>query len=353
MTSFASDNVTGIAPAILAALQAANEGSAPAYGEDAVTARLTEQVSELFERDCAVFPVATGSAANSLAMAALVPRYGAVYCHREAHLNVDECGGPEFYTGGAKLVALDGAHAKIDAAALEAAVDGAGDVHRVQPAALSITQASEKGAVYTTSEVAALAAVARRHNLAFHMDGARFANAVARLGCSPAAITWKAGVDVLSLGATKNGALAAEAVVFFDPKQAGDFAYLRKRGGHLLSKMRFLSVQLEAYLSDDLWLANARHANAQAARLAEGLERLPGARLLSPVEANEIFVALPEAVIAGLEARGFEFFRWGRPEEGQVRLVTAFDTAPEAVDAFLAAAAALCADGDAATRARA
>ncbi|WP_299615914.1 low specificity L-threonine aldolase [Pelagibius sp.] len=351
MSSFASDNVTGIAPAILAALQAANAGSAPAYGEDAVTARLSERVSHLFERDCAVFPVATGSAANSLAMAALVPRYGAVYCHREAHLNVDECGGPEFYTGGAKLVALDGAHAKIDAAALEAAIDGAGDVHRVQPAALSITQASEKGTVYTAAEVAALAAVARRHNLAFHMDGARFANAVARLGCSPAAITWQAGVDVLSLGATKNGALAAEAVVFFDPPRAGDFAYLRKRGGHLLSKMRFLSVQLEAYLSDGLWLANARHANAQAARLAEGLERLPGARLLSTVEANEIFVALPEAVIVGLEARGFGFFRWGRPEEGQIRLVTAFDTAPEAVDAFLAAAADLCGGGD--TRARA
>ena len=351
MTSFASDNVTGIAPAILAALQAANEGSAPAYGADAVTARLSERVSALFERDCAVFPVATGSAANSLAMAALVPRYGAVYCHREAHLNVDECGGPEFYSGGAKLVALDGPHAKIDAAALEAAIDGAGDVHRVQPAALSITQASEKGAVYRPEEVAALAAVARRHNLAFHMDGARFANAVAHLGCSPAEITWQAGVDVLSLGATKNGALAAEAVVFFDPQRAGDFAYLRKRGGHLLSKMRFLSVQLEAYLSDDLWLANARHANAQAARLAEGLERLPGARLLSPVEANEIFVALPEAVIAGLEARGFGFFRWGRPEEGQVRLVTAFDTAPEAVDAFLTAAADLCGGGD--TRARA
>ena len=351
MSSFASDNVTGIAPAILAALQAANEGTAEAYGADAATARLSERVSALFERDCAVFPVATGSAANSLAMAALVPRYGAVYCHREAHLNVDECGGPEFYTGGAKLVALDGAHAKIDAAALEAAVDGAGDVHRVQPAALSITQASEKGAVYTAAEVAALAAVARHHGLAFHMDGARFANAVARLGCSPAAITWQAGVDVLSLGATKNGALAAEAVVFFDPKQAGDFAYLRKRGGHLLSKMRFLSVQLEAYLSDGLWLANARHANTMAARLAEGLGRLPGARLLSPVEANEIFVALPEAAIAGLEARGFGFFRWGRPEDGQIRLVTAFDTAPEAVDAFLAAAAALCAGSDARARA--
>ena len=351
MTSFASDNVTGIAPAILAALQAANEGSAPAYGADAVTARLSERVSDLFERDCAVFPVATGSAANSLAMAALVPRYGAVYCHREAHLNVDECGGPEFYSGGAKLVALDGAHAKIDATALEAAIDGVGDVHRVQPAALSITQASEKGAVYRPEEVAALAAVARRHNLAFHMDGARFANAVARLGCSPAEITWQAGVDVLSLGATKNGALAAEAVVFFDPPRAGDFAYLRKRGGHLLSKMRFLSVQLEAYLSDGLWLANARHANAQAARLAEGLERLPGAHLLSPVEANEIFVALPEAVIAGLEARGFGFFRWGRPEQGQIRLVTAFDTAPRAVDAFLAAAEDLCGGSD--TRARA
>ncbi|NIA70464.1 low specificity L-threonine aldolase [Pelagibius litoralis] len=341
MSNFASDNVTGISPAIMAALEQANSGSEMPYGEDTVTRRLTAQVSELFERDCAVFPVATGSAANSLALASLVPRYGAVYCHREAHINVDECGGPEFFTGGAKLVVLDGPAAKIDAAAVEAAIDGAGDVHRVQPAAISITQASELGAVYRPDEVAALAAVAQRHGLAFHMDGARFANALASLGCRPAEITWRAGIDVLTLGATKNGAMAAEAVIFFSPDKAGDFEYLRKRGGHLFSKMRFVSAQLEAYLTEDHWLDNARHANAQAARLAEGLGALPGIRLQAPVQANELFLALPDPVIKGLEARGFEFYSWGASGAQQIRLVAAFNTRPEDVEAFIAAAAEL------------
>jgi threonine aldolase len=208
-------------------------------------------------------------------------------------VNVDECGAPEFFTGGAKLVPLDGADAKITAKAVTEALFGGGIVPHVQPAAISITQASEKGTVYTPQEVAALAEVARAHKLALHMDGARFANALAHLGCSPAEATWKAGVDVLTLGATKHGALAAEAAVFFKPAQAAEFAYLRKRGGQLVSKMRYISAQFEAYLSDDLWLNNARHANAQAARLAQGLVALPGAALVAPVEANEVFAALP------------------------------------------------------------
>ncbi|GAB4394473.1 MAG: low specificity L-threonine aldolase [Kiloniellaceae bacterium] len=344
--NFASDNVSGVCPEILEAIARANAGSAMPYGEDEITRRLEAQVAEIFEHEVAVFPLATGSAANSLALSALVPRYGAIYCHREAHVNVDECGAPEFFTGGAKLVPLEGPHAKIDAATVAAAVSGAGVVHHVQPAAVSITQASEQGTVYTPQEVAALAAVAREHGLALHMDGARFANALARLGCTPAEASWKAGVDVLTLGATKNGALAAEAAIFFRPEQAADFGFLRKRGGHLFSKMRFVSAQLEAYLTGDLWLRNAMHANAQATRLAEGLAALPGVELTAPVEANEVFAALPRALVEGLQARGFVFYVWrDAGPKPLVRFVTAFDTRAADVAALLAEAARLAGVG--------
>ncbi len=343
MTDFVSDNVNGASPEVLEAILAANEGAAPSYGADAVTTRLKARFCEVFERDCAVFPVATGTAANSLALSVLAPAYGAVYCHAESHVNVDECGAPEFYSGGAKLVALEGAHGKFSAAALAAAVTGAGNVHAVQPAAVSLTQSSEAGTVYDLDELAAIAEVAKARGLGLHMDGARFANALVALGCTPAEATWKAGVDVLSFGATKNGALAAEAVVFFDPAKAGDFAFRRKRGGHLFSKMRFLSAQLEAYLADGLWLRNARHANALARRLGEGLAALPDVILSHPVEANEIFAWLPEAMIAGLEAAGFGLYRWGPPEAAgcEVRLVTAFNSRPEDVEALIAKAAEL------------
>lgn len=348
MTNFASDNVSGVCPEILEAVTRANAGPAMPYGDDEVTQRLEARVAEVFEHAVAVFPLATGSAANALALSTLVPRYGAVYCHREAHVNVDECGAPEFFTGGAKLVALDGAHAKLDAETVAAAVTGAGVVHHVQPAAISLTQASEQGTVYTPAEVAALAEVARAHGLALHMDGARFANALAHLGCSPAEASWRAGVDVLTLGATKNGALAAEAAVFFKPEQAAEFPFLRKRGGHLFSKMRFVSAQMETYLSDDLWLRNARHANAQAARLAQGLAALPGAALTAPVEANEVFAALPKAVVEGLQAAGFTFYVWRDDAAAPLcRFVTAFDTRPEDVDALLAGAARLAGAGPA------
>jgi threonine aldolase len=287
-----------------------------------------------------VLPVATGTAANVLCLSVMTPPYGAIYCHRESHINVDECGAPELYTGGAKLVALPGDHAKMTPAVLDAAIVDAGDVHSVQPAAVSLTNASEAGTVYTPDETRAISEIAKAHGLGLHMDGARFANAIASLGCSPAELTWKAGVDALSLGATKNGVMAGELVVLFNPGpgKTEELGYRRKRGGHLFSKMRFLSAQLEAYLTDDLWLRHGRHANAMAATLAEGLAALPGVKLSHPVEANEIFAVLPEPVIQGLFDRGFEFYRWGPEANHEVRLVLAFNTDPAHVEAFLAVA---------------
>ena len=341
--NFYSDNVTGAAPEILRALTEGAAGTAASYGDDPVTTRVAARVAEVFETECAVFPVATGTAANALALSVLAPPYGAIYCHAGAHAHVAECGAPEFYTGGAKLVALDGADGKLDPADLAAALahGGAGVVHHAQPAALTVAQLTEVGTAYTPAELAALTEVARRHGLGVHMDGARFANAVAALGCSPAEASWRAGVDILSLGGTKNGCLAAEALVVFKPGLADQIGFRRKRAGHLFSKMRFLSLQLDAYLADGLWLKLAAHANAQAARLAAGLAALPGAAIAHPVDANEVFVTLPPAVADGLAAAGFGFARW---DDRMVRLVTAFDTYPADVDAFLATASRLAAD---------
>jgi threonine aldolase len=337
---FRSDNGAGASPEIIAALASANAGTAAAYGADETTARLERRFAALFEHDVAVFPVATGTAANALALAALTPPWGVVYCHEEAHAAIDECGAPEFFTGGAKLIAVPGADAKIAPDAVAARLTERGFVHHAQAAAISVSQATEAGTLYRPDEMAALGAFARRHGLALHVDGARFANAVAALGCAPADITWRAGVDALSFGATKNGALAAEAVLFFEPERARDFGYRRKRGGHLLSKMRFLSAQLEAYLANGLWLANARHANGMASRLGAGLARLEGARLRHPVEANEVFVELPERVIRALGESGFQFYRWGGAEATCLRLVASFATRAADVDAFIAAASA-------------
>lgn len=334
---FRSDNTAGAHPLVVEALARAAVGSTPSYGADPWTARLTERLSDLFETPVTVFPVATGTAANALSLAAVTPPWGAVLCHAESHINGDECGAPELQTGGAKLIGLPGADGKLVPDTVAQAILDAipGSVHRVQPAALSLTQATEAGTLYRLEEVQALSAVARANRLAVHMDGARFANAVAALGCSPAEITWRAGVDVLSLGATKGGALAAEAIVVFRPEIAETLAFRRKRAGHLFSKMRFLSAQLEAWLEDGLWLRLAAHANAMAARLAAGLAEVPGAEFAYPVEANEIFVRLPEPAIAALETAGFGFYRWDGP---LLRLVTAFDTPAAAVDSFLATA---------------
>jgi threonine aldolase len=341
--NFTSDNVTPASAAILAAVQEANSDCEPSYGADRHSLRLAELANAVFETDVAIFPVASGTAANALALAQLVPPYGGVYCHATAHVTTDECAAPEFFTGGAKLLGLPGAQGKVTPAALRAALGHARDmgVHHVKPAALSLTQATEWGTVYQAAELTELCALAREHRLRVHMDGARFANALASLGCSPAAATWRAGVDVLSLGATKNGALCAEAVVFFDPGVAADFARRRKQSGHLWSKMRFLSAQLVAYLQDDLWLRNARHANAMAATLAAGLSEASGARVIGRVEANEVFVALPEACIARLEAAGFGFYRWPVPgvePAAAIRLVTSYATRAADVAALVRAA---------------
>ncbi|MSO89199.1 MAG: low specificity L-threonine aldolase [Rhodospirillaceae bacterium] len=338
--NFASDNASRTAPEILAALQTANTGPAMPYGADGWTERLTARFCALFEAEVAVFPVATGTAANALALSALVPPFGAILAHPHAHIVEDECGAPEFFTGGAKFLTVDGADGKMPPAGLEATIGdaGIGFVHHVQPASIGISQTTEAGTVYALDEIRAISVIARKHGLRLHMDGARFANAVAALGCSPADATWRAGVDVLSFGATKNGALGAEAVIFFDRGFARDFPYRRKRGGHLLSKQRFVSAQLLAYLNDDLWLRNARHANAMARRLADGLAKAPSARLVHPVQSNMVFVELPENAIVRLLDRGFRFYRWRTDTSTTLRLVTAFDTEASDVDAFIAVA---------------
>ena len=280
----------------------------------------------------------SGSVANALALSVLTPSYGVIYAHKGAHVANEECGAPEFFAGGAKVIGLDGAHGKIVPAALEQALllSGKGFVHCAQPAALSLTQSTEWGTIYRPEEIAALSAVARRGGLALHMDGARFANAVAALGCTPAELTWRAGVDALSFGATKNGALAVEAIVLFRTELAEDLAFRHKRAGQLISKMRFLAAQLDAYLAGDLWLALARHANRLARRLGEGLAALPGAALEAPVEANEVLVTLPRAVIEGLKAAGARFFGWPEPwaDTPTIRLVTRHDMAEAEVERF-------------------
>jgi threonine aldolase len=335
---FRSDNVAGFPPEILTALAAANNGTDSSYGEDAVTKRLETRLADMFEHEVAVFPVATGSAANALALANVVPGWGSVLCHREAHIATDECGAPEFYSSGAKLVVLDGPHGKLQAPTIarHLARDTRG-VHHVQPMAVSISQSTEAGTCYRPDEIAAIGELCRRHDLKFHMDGARFANAQATLGCTPAEVTWRAGIDILSLGLTKNGALAAEAVVFFNTALARDFGYRRKRGGHLFSKMRFVSAQLEAQLTDGLWLHLAAHANRMAGLIANAAGHIPGMKLLHPVEANELFILMPDAAIAELEAAGYRFYRWEAVEGPCIRLVTAFDTNENDIAEFIRA----------------
>jgi threonine aldolase len=324
---FFSDNAAAACPEVMAALQAVNRVDT-AYDGDALSKQLDGAMSDLFGTEVRALWVATGTAANSLALAALCPPHGSIVCHRDAHIQNDECGAPEFYTHGAKLLLAEGEGAKLTPDSVRALLATVrDDVHQVQPAALSITNATEYGLVYTPDEVAALGALARERRLGFHMDGARFANAVARLGCHPGDVTWRAGVDAMSFGFVKNGGLSAEMLVFFRPELAGASLYRRKRAGHLLSKGRFLAAQVLAMLRDDVWLRNARAANDSAARLAAAA----GARLVLPVEANEIFLKVTLGEAAALRAGGFDFYDWG---PGEARLVTSWDSDPAEVAAL-------------------
>jgi threonine aldolase len=331
---FFSDNAAAVCPEVLAAITAANHVDT-AYDGDAASSRLNEAFSELFETEVEALWVATGTAANSLALAALCPPYGSIVCHRDAHIQNDECGAPEFYTHGAKLLLAEGEGAKLNPESVQALLATVrDDVHQVQPAALSITNATEYGLVYTPGETAALGELCKKRGLALHVDGARFANAVAKLGCTPAELTWRAGVDALSFGFVKNGGMSAEALIFFRKDLRQATLYRRKRAGHLLSKGRYLAAQLLAMLEDDVWLRNARAANESAERLSKAA----GDRLVLPVEANEIFLKVTPQEATALRQKGFDFYDWG---PGEARLVTSWDTDPAHAEALADAIQAL------------
>ena len=325
---FFSDNAAAACPAVLDALGAANRLDT-AYDGDAWSARLNQAFSDVFETAVEAMWVTTGTAANSIGLAMLCPPTGAILCHRDAHIENDEAGAPAMYNGGAKLMLLDGPGAKVTADTVEAACARIRpDVHQVQPAALSITNATEYGLTYSPAETAALGEAAKARELGFHLDGARFANAVVATGASPADLTWRAGVDVLSFGFVKNGGMNAEALIFFDKSHAERAKVLRKRSGHLLSKGRYLAAQLLAMLDGDVWLANARAANAAAAALAEACGPQ---RLVYPVEANELFVRMTPDEAQALRSQGFDFYDWA---PGEVRLVTSWDQDMAAVAAL-------------------
>jgi threonine aldolase len=333
-TRFFSDNAATVHPAVMEALAAANHVDT-AYDGDALSQSLDATFSELFESDCEVVWIPTGTAANSIILAHFVRPWQGILCYEEAHIEVDECGAPTFYSGGATLMTLPGRGAKIDAEALKARIRSIrNDVHQVQPAAISITNATEYGLAWRAQEIGEISEIAKGKGMKLHMDGARFANAVAYLDCAPADVTWRAGVDALSFGFTKNGAMMAEAIVFFGGSGGPGVRELKKRGGHLLSKGRFVAAQIRAMLTNDLWLTNARAANAGAATLAMAC----GDRLMHPVEANELFVRLTAAEAAKLRSAGFDFYDWG---DGAARLVVSWDQDAKAVAPLAAAIAAL------------
>jgi threonine aldolase len=335
MIDFRSDNTGCAAPEILDALVRANSGTALGYGADEWTARLQERFSELFETTVRVFPVATGTAANALALAATAPSWGLVFCSAAAHINTAEANAAGFFGGGLKLAPVAGEHGKIDADALAQTLAGfpPGQLHRGLPAAVSLTQASDLGAVYRLDEVRAVAEIAKSRGLKLHMDGARFANALARLQCSPADLAWRAGIDILSFGATKNGGALCDAIVVFSPELADGLAVQLRRAGQVWSKMRFASAQLMAYIENGLWLRLAAASNRAAARIAAGIDGVAGLRLVAPVEANEIFLELPAGAMDALEAEGFQFYRRSAT---LARLVCRFDVTDAEADALVA-----------------
>jgi len=333
--NFRADNEAPIAEPILDAIIAANQGAEYAYGGDHYSDQLKAAFGELFESEITIFPLLSGTAANALCMASAAPPYGAIFCHGQAHMQVDECGAPEFMSGGAKLIPISGEHGRISPKLLEQQLSSMGlkGDHDPLPAVLSLTQATECGTLYSLDQIKTLCQIAHDRGMITHMDGARLANAVAAMGCSPAEISWRAGIDMLSFGATKNGALAAEAAVFFNPKLAQGFGKRRMKAGHLLSKMRYVSAQLLAYIDAGLWLTLASQANSGARRLATALAQCPNATVIHPVEANEIFARLPEGVDQKLREAGFEYHPWpGDP--GLFRLVVPYCVTQADIETF-------------------
>jgi threonine aldolase len=340
---FRSDNTGRAAPEILDALIRANEGTALGYGADDWTARLQDRFAELFETKVRVFPVATGTAANALSLAALGPSWGLVYCSEAAHINTSEANAAGFFGGGLKLVPVAGNYGRVGAEALAQMLAGVlpGQTHRGVPAAVNLTQATDLGGVYTLDEIRAVTEVAKGRGLKVHMDGARFANAVARLGCTPAEMSWKAGVDILSFGATKNGGALCDAIVVFDQTIADGLAIQLRRAGQVWSKMRFASAQLMAYVENGLWLKLAASSNAVGARIAAGIDGLAGLRVIAPVEANELFLELPPGAMDALERDGFQFYRRSAT---LARFVCRFDCTTDEADALMASLRRICGD---------
>ncbi|WP_192357130.1 threonine aldolase family protein [Mesorhizobium mediterraneum] len=343
--NFASDNWAGAHPSIAAGLSAHAGGFSTAYGDGALDQTVYQRFNEIFEREVAVFFVATGTAANSLSLTAYNKSGGISFCHRESHVIEDECGAPEYFTGGSRLYAVDGALGKIDPNDLDRAVGRFAPeiVHSGRPMAVSITQSTEVGTIYTLNEIARISAITKHHKLPLHMDGARFANALVALDTTPAEMTWKGGIDILSFGGTKNGCWCAEAIVLFDLDRARELAFLRKRAAQLFSKSRFVAAQFEAYFKDDLWLDTARHANAMTARLAALIEDSPSARLAWLPQANEAFAVMKKAEAERAQVAGAAFYDWHKPhdfdghigaDEALYRFVTSFATTTEEVDRF-------------------
>jgi len=330
---FASDNYSGICPEAFAAIGEANQQHEVSYGNDRWTEKASNLIREVFETNCEVFFVFNGTSANSLSLASLCQSYHSVLCHELAHVEVAECGAPEFFSNGAKVLLLPGDHAKIEAGSIERAVNKRTDVHYPKPRVLSLTQATEMGTVYSSDELRNLTSVARRLNLRVHMDGARFANAVVSLGVTPKEITWEAGVDVLCFGGTKNGIAVGEAVVFFNAELAREFDYRCKQGGQLASKMRFLSAPWVGLLQDGAWLRHAKHANAMAKRLESGLRPLSGIKVVHPVQTNAVFAKIPDEAVDRMYQRGWKFYTHVG-SAGEARLMCSWDTTPEDVDAF-------------------
>ena len=332
---FASDNYAGICPEAWAALTDANVGHEVGYGNDTWTQKAADLIREVFEKDCEVFFVFNGTSANSLSLAALCQSYHSVLCHELAHVEVAECGAPEFFANGSKLLLLGGANGKINPAEIDRAVHKRSDIHYPKPRVLSLTQATEVGTIYSLAEVRELVGEARRFGLRVHMDGARFANAVASLNVAPKDITWKAGVDVLCFGMTKNGIAVGEAVVFFDREQAREFDYRCKQGGQLASKMRFLSAPWTGMLKDGAWLRHAGNSNAMAKRLEAGLRTIPAVQVSYAVDSNAVFAKIPAAVEKKLHERGWKFYT-GVVTPDESRLMCSWDTTASDVDAFVA-----------------